>query len=211
MEVEPQPSYRSVSEFDSSCPFYALGTNNPHCCFYPSPDSGIPETCSEPGQGVETSTDRLPLFTNDLAEFDDKIRFRIYPRCYNLLKYLPCVICHPNVSDMFFKVDRWTGQVVDPVSFRFCSDFAEDVYKECRRAIYNDVGKSWIVPEDFGIRDFQRVVGVQFGADGEVNQTLDVAGQTCIDLREWGAAAPRGWPSVILLGLVACAALTVLF
>jgi hypothetical protein len=85
-----------------------------------------------------------------------------------------------------------------------------DVYKHCRRAVYEKGENDWVVPEGFGQRDFLRVVGHQFVSQGSgaldgLNKTLDVPGETCIDLREWEEldAAPRTrWVSSAVAGAV---------
>jgi hypothetical protein len=162
-------------EFDTACPMFSYGTDTPHCCFLPPP--GPPDMASY-------QASFLDYFDN---WWNAKIQFRIFPRCMKLLRFLPCAVCHPNISDMLFYIDRFSAP--PKRSIRLCRDFARRVYKECRRAVYDKNTKYFVVPRDFGEDDFLKIVGQAEVEEGDWDEHLDVPGQTCIDLSEWDESA----------------------
>jgi hypothetical protein len=112
---------------------------------------------------------------------------------------------------MMFDLDPSSEGEAPARSIRLCSETALQVYKECRHAIFSKEGGQWIVPPKMGIRDFLRVVGHQFDEDGELEEGLDLPGETCMDLTAWSAGSFGKLPSVILLGISAVISAIVLF
>jgi hypothetical protein len=88
-------------------------------------------------------------------------------------------------------------RTVERQTVRLCTDYELDRYRQCRRAIYESDEKVWVVPETRPARFFENS-RAEIPCRGEVpleglDPTLDIPGETSIDLREWEEmdAAPR--------------------
>lgn len=92
--------------------------------------------------------------------------YQVYPKCYDLLRYMPCMVCDPRVQekDYIFQVgsrkpDGYSVEV--PVfTYRLCDRYATEIWNQCRRAFYLTNGKKLIVPEKMGLEQFKDMVGV---------------------------------------------------
>jgi hypothetical protein len=104
---------------------------------------------------------------------------------------------------------------------RLCIGFAMEVYNECRRAIYDIGENAWVVPEDFGIIDFLKVVGQVYDRTDDnpdelkrFDQYYNRPGETCLDLsdfEEMEAAPGVVIPSAVLLFVMALAGFLTVF
>jgi hypothetical protein len=202
--------------FDKACPMYAFGSQNPTCCYHPA------ETDADLHESIR-DLDMLSFFEADYNAWADAAQFRLFPKCHTLLKFLPCAMCHPNVSSLLFNTapETTAGNQSNPLwrrAVRLCSDYALEIYRECRFAIYEKDELDWVVPDGFGQRDFLRVVGHEYWTTGKephegLNTALDIPGVTCIDLREWeelDAAPGARWPSAILAVVMALVSLSIM-
>jgi hypothetical protein len=213
-DLSARPAAHARPAFDGACPMFAHGTDSPTCCFQPgAPDHPMDERLEG-------------LFDDGAAQWRDALRFRLLPRCYALLKFVHCAICHPNVSQMLFAVGTeeivgYDNSPLELMAVRLCSGFALDVYTHCRRAIYEKSEKQWIVPRGLGQRDFLRIVGHRFtpGTDGGepldgIIADYDLPGETCLDLSVWdefSAASIGRWPRAGLLAVIVLVSVAMLF
>jgi hypothetical protein len=203
-----QPRDREERDFDDHCPMFSYQSGRPSCCFR----GGDQDEWSDNDKGW------YDAFVVALREFVRQMQFRIFPKCYDLIKFLPCAICHPNASRMLYGVlpDESEGMRGLPMvqSVRLCTDYAHEIYENCRYAIYQKSESRWIVPKGFGENDFLRLVGHSFNVLGEIEDANDIPNETCLDFTPWKAleAAPlRRVPAAIVLLGMAVGALVAFF
>ncbi|KAK8866388.1 hypothetical protein M9Y10_009350 [Tritrichomonas musculus] len=92
--------------------------------------------------------------------------YQVYPKCYDLLRYMPCMVCDPRVQekDYIFQVgykvpDGYTTEI--PVyTYRLCDYYATEIWNQCRRAFFLTNGRKLVVPKNMGLEQFKNMVGV---------------------------------------------------
>lgn len=142
-EVNSAVQNKSTPDFDTGCPMFARNKGET-CCLH-----------------VQAYHDNNSFYSfTQIQSFYDSYQFAIYPRCYNLIRYLPCAMCHPNLDSVVFNLKNVTKDSLALRSFSLCNSYAEKIYFECRNAYYSNYeGKiNKIVPEDFSLDDFKKVV-----------------------------------------------------
>ncbi|OHT07465.1 hypothetical protein TRFO_24277 [Tritrichomonas foetus] len=107
-------------------------------------------------------------------------QFLIYPKCYELIRYMPCAICHPkvqsaNVSKIagFERVDGYEKHM--PVfTYRLCRNYTQLIYKYCKSAYFIGAEKRRIVPKNMGLEQFMDLMGVP--------ELFGIPNDTCLDV-----------------------------
>jgi hypothetical protein len=97
---------------------------------------------------------------------------------------------------------------------RLCTNYAREIYENCRYAIYQKNEQKWIVPKDFGENDFFRIVGQAFNIEDKIDDALNVPDETCLDFTHWKeleAAHSAKAPAAILMVVMAVGAIAAFF
>lgn len=106
--------------------------------------------------------------------------YQVYPKCYDLLRYMPCMVCDPNIQDPDYifqvgkkKPDGYSVEI--PVyTYRLCDYYATEIWNQCRRAFYLTNGRKLVVPKDMGLEQFKEMVGVPKSTDQKCFNLSDV-------------------------------------
>lgn len=148
-----------LSSFEDFCPMYNSRSKDPKlegrqtCCMH-----------LVPGQ-YSNGRDASYTYSN-MDMFKKRALFRIYPKCYDLIRYMPCAICHPKIhlTNVTYIVQltqsKEFGVKIPTRTYRICNKYAEEIWHQCRRAFYLTDGLKLIVPEDMGLEQFKDMVGV---------------------------------------------------
>ena len=92
--------------------------------------------------------------------------YQIYPKCYDLLRYMPCMVCDPRVQDSNYtfqvgeRVPDGFKAKIPVLTYRLCDDYATEIWKQCRRAFFLTNGRKLVVPKNMGLEQFKEMVGV---------------------------------------------------
>jgi len=205
--------------FNQRCPMYVSTDTKPSeatCCmhkfFIEHEDEGtVTEWATKKSQ--YNSGNDLSKHLN-IETIQNNAYYRIFPKCAELLKYLPCAACHANLSNMAYEQ---VPDVQSPYdyemsqgnanfySYPLCTSYALEVYKQCRHVYYvtkytqsNTVdpyaylppgtqNTRLIVPDGFGEHDFLELVhSPGYNAlEDSINESLDKPMENCIDPRIW--------------------------
>ena len=118
-----------------------------------------------------------------VKNFQANLHTIIYPKCNDLIKYIPCLAYHTNWANLsIFEIlnlepekDKDNLNIYTSV-FRpkFCHSFAKKLYKHCRFVPFNS--KTWVIEPDLGYNDFLKQLGIYNTTEAE-----DVPLENCWD------------------------------
>jgi len=212
-ELTTNDKYYSI--FNQKCPMYVSTENEPSeatCCMHRYFTKEENEGFAQDRSKYNAASD-LAKHLN-IETIANNAYYRIFPKCAELLKYLPCAACHANMSKMAFE------QIADPekeydyetstgnanfFSYPLCTNYSREVYKQCRHVYYVTKytfpstsvdfnaylpsGTHYtnpIVPDGFGERDFLELVHAPgLTINDDINASLDEPMENCIDPRIW--------------------------
>ncbi|KAH0789181.1 hypothetical protein GPJ56_006851 [Histomonas meleagridis] len=192
-----------VSALNALCPMYGGENATEGCCnkmfslnytqmieVFPDSYKGVDKTTI-----YNTTRDASVDFTGLISEIRS-YKFKHYPRCYNLIRYLPCAICHANISEMAFPVKIDGSDIIR--SFPLCRSYALKIYRECRSAYYSEItGKIYpIVPKGMGVEEFMKVVHAPSEED-------EIPNGNCIPEGLFSSSSIRFLPKKLLLIIAA--------
>ncbi|OHT01626.1 hypothetical protein TRFO_07544 [Tritrichomonas foetus] len=155
--------------FDKECPMYDGKTipNQTSCCLHKYQSM--------------FEADYTASFMK-IEEFKKQYQFRIYPKCYDLLRYMPCAICHPKVQEENVSFIVGSGMLdgynlrMPIITYRLCNDYAETIYKHCRGGFFIGNQKKHIVPKKMGLEQFKDLMGVP--------ELHGLASDKCMDIQD---------------------------
>lgn len=122
------------------------------------------------------------VYTHQFSNFLNNMQHKIYPRCFNLLRFYGCTMCHPNISRMMIinsDATKRIGGIDIPLigTFRMCNKYAEAVYRECRNVFWTTSNR--IVPKGMSLENWKLLNGIELDDDGNV--VYENINNTCIE------------------------------
>ena len=152
---------------------------NERCPMYDGSRSNLSSCCLHRSYTQFEGNDLSAIYLN-LDQFYRRIQYRIYPKCFDLIQYMPCALCNPKTFEDNVTFITRNGTVTGftnsfPVyTYRLCNGYAEKIYKHCRRAFYMSNEKQLIVPDGFSLDQFKDLVGVPEVHGLDSSKCLDV-------------------------------------